>query len=265
MFLNHAANRLSNKMNESITKLRLWFCICFLFPLSLSAQEILSHDRLWSIQQIQNAENFSIHEFSGPNSPVYRGYEYLPNVLPATGNSFFLSAEWQDGIVCIDDKVYKHLPLLYDIYQDQLVLQSWNKIYRILLDPTTVQWFTIGAHYFIHIGSNDSLVNNFLPSGYYEELIRGPIMLIAKRIKTLPAPTSTGTVRTFAEKDSYYIRKGNRYYRVRSERSVLRVLGDHRKVIKQYLRKNEIRFNLDREAAMIAIIKYENLLNNSQE
>lgn len=130
--------------------------------------------------------------FTGPNSLLYHGVEYIPNALYIAGDAFFLSDQWRDGDVCIECKVYENVPLLYDIFKDQLVLQSWNKIYRILLDKQNVRWFTIGKHRFVCIDRNDSTEQGIPPSGYYEELIRGPVILLAKRVKSLRAPASAG-------------------------------------------------------------------------
>lgn len=216
-------------------------------------------DSVWQNRQISNAARFYDEQFSGPNSSVYQGYEYLPYILPARGNAFFITNEWQEGSVFFNGKLYTHLPLLYDVLKDQLVLQSWNKIYRILLSSKNVGWFTIGTHYFIHISHDSS--GKSLPEGYYEELVRGKTMLLAKRMKIVIAQNALATNKEFTETDLYYIKKMEHYYKVKTKRSVLKVLQDHKKDIRHYLKENDIQFDVNREAAMIEMVKYENLLN----
>lgn len=241
----------------------LLVCAGIILPYSpLYAQETLLQDS--TQQNIQRSYAIKLYEatFSGPNSPVYQGREYLPYAFPTSGNAFFVTNEWQEGSVCFKGKLYSHLPLLYDILKDQLVLQSWNKIYRIHLSQQNVSRFIIGTHHFIRINNNDSSGKSFPPAGYYEELVYGTTRLLAKRIKTVEAPASTGTTSRFVEDDRYYIEKANHYYPVRTKRSVLKVLHDHKREIKQYIRKNDIRFGLNKEAAMVEIVKYDNRLNH---
>lgn len=214
-------------------------------------------------QNIQKSHAIALYEnlFSGPNSPVYQGHEYLPYVLTARGNAFFITNTWENGSVLFKGRLYSHLPLLYDILKDQLVLRSWNKAFRILLSQQNVGWFNIGAHHFIRVNDEDSSKQSFPPAGYYEELVQGPVLLLAKRIKTVVIPTYS-SIGEFEENDLYYIKKGGNFYRAKSKRSVLKALSDHKTAIKQYLRKNNIIFGSDKEAAMIEMVKYENQLNN---
>lgn len=243
----------------------LLVCVVIILPYSETyAQETLQQDS--TQQNIQRSHAIQLYEatFSGPNSPVYQGREYLPYVFPTSGNAFFVSNEWQEGSVFFKGKLYSQIPLLYDILKDQLVLQSWNKIYRIHLSQQNVSWFVIGTHHFIRIDNDDSSGKSFLPAGYYEELVYGETKLLAKRAKAVEAPASTGTTSRFVESDRYYIEKINHYYLVRTKRSVLKVLNDHKKEIKKFLRKNDITFGLNKEGAMVEIVKYENRLNNKE-
>jgi hypothetical protein len=192
---------------------------------------------------------------------VYEGHEYLPYVLPARGNAFYVTNKWQDGSVLFKGKLYSHLPLLYDILKDQLVLQSWNKAFRIHLSKQSVGWFNIGTRHFIKVNGADSSKQNTPPAGYYEELVQGPVILLAKRTKTAVIPTS-GDIMEFREDDLYFIKKAGRYYRVKTKRSVLKAISDHKSEIKRYLHKNNIRFGPNRESAMVKMVKYENQLSN---
>lgn len=233
--------------------------------LALHAQDSLDGNAAAKNIQVRNAVHVYNEAFTGPNSLLYHGVEYIPNALYVAGDAFFLSDQWRDGDVCIECKVYENVPLLYDIFKDQLVLRSWNKIYRILLDKQNVRWFTIGKHRFVCIDRNDSTEQGIPPSGYYEELIRGPVILLAKRVKSLRAPASAGTVGTFEENDQYYIRKRNEYFRVRTERSLLKIFKNHKRELKQYLSRNRIDFGINKEATMMGMIKYENQLDKSGE
>lgn len=212
-------------------------------------------------QQIAAAIEIYEQQFSGPNSPVYHGYQYVPFILPARGDPFYPTNKWHEGAVDFEGKVYPHVFLLYDILKDQLVLQSANKLYRILLSKKKVSWFTLDSLRFIKITEKDSDNNDLPPAGYYEQVIQGPVQLLIKRKKSVEIPTVSGTLRSFASQNIYYIKKGNSYHKVRSRHSVLKVLSDQKRAIRRYLRKNKIYFTDNRENAIRQAVIFYNKKN----
>lgn len=236
----------------------LIICLAYFFSVKLAlAQDKDLSKGSWQNIQIEQAKQVYEQQFSGINSPVYHGYQYVPFILPATGNPFYPSNKWHQGTVDFEGKVYNHLFLLYDILKDQLVLQSAKNKYWILLSDKKVSRFTLDSLYFIKIVRNDSSDRNTPPSGYYERLINGEIKLFVKRKKTVVMPTSPGQSRSFDQENTYYIKKENTYYKVRTKHAVLKVLTDKKRAVRRYLRKNHIYFQ-DRENAIIKAVAFYN-------
>lgn len=242
-------------MKQSITIL---FLITAFFPtLSSYAQSDAAMDSSWQIRQVRVAKAFEQQEFSGPNAAVYQGYEYVPYFLPVSGTPFYLSKEWHTGDVTFEGVWYSGLPLQYDVFKDQLVLQSPDKMYRIALAMDKVTRFTLGEnHSFIRIIKKDSLGTGNLATGYYELLVEGKATLLARRTKVVNVPTEPGMSRNFRETDSYYIKKDGAYFPVRSRKSILNALSDQKAALKKYIRQEHISYRDGREESIVTILRY---------
>lgn len=235
----------------------LFFLIVFVSSAELRAQALTSADSSWRLEQMQGAIRLEQKEFSGPNALVYQGYEYVPYFLPVSGTPFYLSKEWQTGNVEFEGAWYHDLPLLYDVFKDQLILQSPDKMYRIALDMDKVARFTLGAdHLFVRIIKNDSTGSRNIATGYYELLVEGKASLLARRSKVVNVPTEPGMSRSYRETDSYYIKKEGTYYPVRTKNSVLKVLSDQKAALKKFIRKEHINYREGREDPIITILRY---------
>lgn len=222
----------------------------------LSAQQ---KEGNWHDMQVAQATAVYKKQFSGPNSPVYQGYQYVPFILPATGDPFYPTADWHSGSVLFKGNVYSHLSLLYDILKDQLVLKSANGLYRILLNQKEVGWFTLDSLRFIHIDATQPKGGDVPPPGYYEQLVEAsPVALLAKRKTSVQIPVSSGDTRSFRAQNLYYIKRGHQYYKVRTRHSVLKALKEQRREIRRYLRKRNIYFSQEREQAIRQAVIFYN-------
>jgi len=109
-------------------------------------------------------------------------------------------------------------------------------------------------HHFINIDA-DSLANNtIIRSGFYDELYKGKLQVLAKRSKNIQ--NSGNSESYFNLQTEYYIRKNNIYYSISGKGSLLAVLKDRKKDLQQYIRTNEIKYNKDPEEAMVKIASY---------
>ncbi len=218
----------------------------------------------WQSIQIAQATAIYKKQFSGPNTPVYHGYQYIPFIIPASGNPFYPTPDWHSGTVFFQGKRYAHVSLLYDILKDQLVLKSANGLYRIILNKKDVAWFTLDSLRFIHIGRSRSASSDVPPPGYYEQVVVGdPVSLLVKRRKSVATPVSASDTRSFRAQNTYYIKKDNTYYKVRSRHSVLKVLKDQKREIRRYLRQHQIYFNQERARAMRQAVSFYNKTKNN--
>lgn len=103
------------------------------------------------------------------NLPVHSGKVYEEaHRIKSKQSKFFNSPEFTKGTVRFKDQNYHDLPLKYNVYDDELLLQIENNLGGNILqiDKPNVQSFAIGQHKFVHI--SDAMGKNEISSGYYE-------------------------------------------------------------------------------------------------
>ncbi len=207
----------------------------------------------------QTVANFYIA--IGQQSRLYSGHEYLPYERTIKGNALYpLDAEtWASGEVNYDGFVYKGVPMMYDIYKDQLVVLLYNHFSMYTLLNERVHDFTFSGHHFVRVDA-DSLTNDKsgISTGFYDQLYGGKVEVLAKRIKTIQNSTNIAiSLETyFIAKTEYYVRRGNTYYNVSGQGSFLNVLKDKKPLLQKYIKDNNIHFRQDPEGAMASIAAY---------
>jgi hypothetical protein len=219
-----------------------------------------------SAQTAQVISNFD--SAVGQQSRLYDGHEYLPYDPHIKNTALFpyeVSAVMQPGDVTYDGIVYKNVPMMYDVYKDAVVVQLYNKFSMFTLLGNRVSDFTFAGHYFVRVIA-DSLNSKSaeLTTGFYDQLYGGKVEALAKRIKTLQNSSSTTAFPEtyFVPKNEYYIRKGNIYYKVSSQSSVLSAFKDKKNELQQYIKQNNIKFGRDPEGAMAKIAAYYDHITN---
>ena len=77
--------------------------------------------------------------------------------------------------------------------------------------------------------------------------------------ETLQAPN---IIPSFDESVRYYVVKDGNFHVVKTKGSVLQVLSDRKSELKNFLRKNRIRYNDDREKAIVRLTEFYDTLND---
>ncbi|HTE00488.1 MAG TPA: hypothetical protein VK668_14440 [Mucilaginibacter sp.] len=248
-------------MNKPILKVSILCVLCMICISNLFAQAQQSDSTY-----LQNSLTQTITSFDkaiDQQSRLYNGHEYQGYDRVIKSNALYPldATTWEAGEVNYDGLNYKNVPMMYDIYKDVVVVLLYNKFSKYTLLNERVHDFTLSDHHFVRV-EVDSLINPGLSTGFYDQLYGGKVEVLAKRTKTIQTSTVLTTLETyFVEKHSYYLKKGNTYYSVGSQRSFLNALKDKKKQLQQYIRDNNIRFSDDPEASMARLAAYYDHLN----
>ncbi len=200
----------------------------------------------------------------GEQSSLYNGPEYYFYDPIYKGNAYFMDMNaFTPGTIYYDGTLYKNVPMLYDIYSDKVVVLLYNHFSKFSLLRERVKSFDFLDHHFINIAA-DSLDNNAVISpGFYDELYKGKVQVLARRAKNIQNnPGTTNYESYFNPIKSYYLKKNNIYYSVGGEGSFMSVLKDKKKELQQYIRANKIKFRRNPEEAMVKIASYYDHLTN---
>ena len=193
----------------------------------------------------------------GPQSRLYNGMQYDP-AANIKGNAYYKDIDtWTKGSVFYDGYLYTNVSMMYDIYYDELIILIYNNFMRISLISEKIDYFNLFDRHFIRI-KKDPLNSNSLKTGFYDELYKGKIQVLAEKSKNLQNTTDNlGNIITyFSPSKDYYLFKNDKYYTVNSQGAFLDVLKDHKKELKQFIKSNSINFKSDPEQAMASIAAY---------
>ncbi|HEY0679625.1 MAG TPA: hypothetical protein VGD17_15175 [Chitinophagaceae bacterium] len=223
------------------------FSVLSFFVISILAQEPQVNDSIVKANLVSYYHS-SFQEQQG----LYNGIEHSGYSPVIKGHAYYLTRDWQKGTVWYDGIFYKDVSLLYDIYKDQVVIRHSNEIYIIGLVSSKVSAFTISGLRFKRL----SIAAENIQAGFYELLFEGKLTVLAKRSKKLREYINVKMEYEFLDQDQLIIEKDGTYNIIRKESNLIDVLGDQRALVKQYLRKNKIRFRDNPQQAIILAVEY---------
>jgi hypothetical protein len=230
------------------------FAFAALFATSGLAQEA-SPDTSHNQQEIQAAIS-SYFQFINEGTGLYNGVEHKPYFYKIEGFAYYKTNEWQNATIEYNGVLYTNIPAKYDLVKDQVIVKHPTGLLFSLFS-SRVTYFTLGDDRFIYIPEG---VNKLMPvPGFYQQLRRGKLTILAKRSKLIEESIEQQEVkRWFTDVNKYYVVKDGVFYSPRKEASLLTLLGEHRTEAKQAFRKAKIRFRKAPEQAILIIADYYN-------
>jgi hypothetical protein len=191
---------------------------------------------------------------------LYNGSQYFDYYPTDDEHPFFLTSDWSEGAINYDGEYYDNVSLMYDIYTDKVVVESYTGS-MIQLVSEKILSFSYGGHTFKRLYKSDDSRQE-ISDGFYDILHEGSVDLVVRRSKWFSETVeATKIIRQFDQRQSYYLVKNNTFYPVKSKKSFLQVLGDKRTELKQFIQSNKIKFKPNREQAMIKVAAYYDTLN----
>ena len=192
-------------------------------------------------------------------SEIYNGVQYHLYPPAYKGSAYFLDkATCIPAIVCYNGTWYKNVPILYDMYTDEMVSELSDSLYTLRADR--ISDIYLSGHHFVYLRSAES--QNLTP-GYYDQLYDGNSAVLVKRARAVQNRVTQQTVEVMYEnQDAIYIKKGGKYIPVNSKGSVLDIFKDKTKQLKQYLSDNRIAYKKDKEAAIVKLAGYYDQITN---
>ncbi len=216
----------------------------------------------------QNALNNAVALYItsiGDQSPLYNGPEYFFYDPTIKGNAYFMQVNsFTAGSVYYDGAYYTAVPMLYDLYSDQVAVVLYNHYSKFSLVKSKLKSFDFLNHHFVNIDADTLSNGTSIKSGFYDELYNGKTTVLVKRSKSIQTSSSgiSGPEKYFTPSIDYYIRKNKTYYSVSSQASLLSAFKDKKSELQQYIKANQIRFRRDPEQAMIKIATYYDRITN---
>lgn len=189
---------------------------------------------------------------------ILQGRIYFP-IYPAITGSQYLRKDWAAGNVLLQGRWYSGLPLLYDIYADDLIyLASQDESFDLIrLVKPYIQRFNLGGRQFINLTYSPHSKTG-LPAGFYEVQVEGKVTYLIKRRLEIMTERA---VSSFFRKDIRYLVYEGKAYRMRNKKSLLPLIGDQRKkTVFGFLKKEGIRLKKSGDVGWRKVALYLNSL-----
>lgn len=188
------------------------------------------------------------------NGRVFYGY---PGTI---GHAFFpeTGSEWQTGSVLYDGTWYYQVPLMYDVFKEEVLILQPNGI-PVRLFSERVQKFNYQDKSFIRLNPDK---DNVLKTGFYQQLTQGDATVLVRRNKIIDEKIEEFEVqRRFVPVDHYYLLKDGNYYVIQNKKTMFRLLKDKKLNMGRHLKKQQLKFKRDKEKAIVAMAIFYNQSN----
>ncbi|MBO9200179.1 MULTISPECIES: hypothetical protein [Niastella] len=198
--------------------------------------------------------------FIEKQSRLYNGFEHLGYSSKIKGHAYFLQRELSTGTLVYDGLEFANVSMLYDQLKDQVVIQHHNGFSKVGLISEKVQSFTLLDHHFILLKA-DSASGSPIITGFYDEAYTGNTKVLVKRGKVIEETIKDEVEREFIQTNAVFIKQEGRFYYIKNYKTLLTVLKNKAPQVKQYLRKNRIKFRKNPENAIVKAAAYYDLIN----
>ena len=195
---------------------------------------------------------------------LYSGQEYVGFDRQIAGNAFFITDSLQKASIYFNGQWFGGISAAYEIARDELVISNSEKTGLLIPDQSAIKHFFLLNHYFTKINV-DSISDFPGTSGFYDEAYCSGTLFLIKRMKKIEeSKEEFGITAKFSEMDKNIIKKGDRYYQVSSEASLLKLFPDKKKELKKYLRRIRTGSSIDLETEIGILLRYYDQLTEKR-
>ena len=194
----------------------------------------------------------------------------IPFQKGETTGSIYIAEDWYSGsLELIDGRVVANYPLKYNIRNNEIEINTEEGVrivnYSMIKDFAWMNT-TKGVELFQNCDSYTKNNEDLNLTGFFQVLVDGKTKLFIKSKIDLVesnynvAMNAGSKSDKFVKKDEYYIYKDEQLHKIlKSKGSVLNVLKDKKKEVKNYAKNNDLKFRVIED--LVKIIEYYNTLS----
>jgi hypothetical protein len=213
-------------------------------------------DNTESIVEVNN-EILPIQDTLIANQILYNGKIWIGLYFGVYGTEFLFSEDWIDSDLTIEGIEFKSLPLKYDTYNDELLINFKNREV-VILNKERVDSFTIrynnSAYKFINLKDHDIL------NGYYQILYNDGTSLYKKWSKKRAQFVVEAKYDEFQPDNQLILIKDQTMVEVTSKRGFLKQLDDYKQEVKEYIRDNRMKLDIKSPETLVPVLKFYDTL-----
>jgi hypothetical protein len=192
------------------------------------------------------------YDHVGDEAAIYNGRAYQPHDGNLQGGDPYFGAPLSViGSLTFDGLDYTGVPLLFDLVRNLLIVTD-PKGQLLSLYNDKVQKFSIGRHHFLQLNIEGT-------PDFYELVRPGHVSFLIRRSKKIEEKIQYDALQHFITvHDAWFLDINGQYHPFSSENSLLKLLEDKKKPIRQFIRSQDIKYSDDPEKAISRIIDFYN-------
>ena len=228
-------------------------CLLILSCYGITNRGLFAQSSAVDFQQYPNAiyEDYLVHH-------LYKGRQFIPYLLTATGSPNFKGLDMiDDGVVIYDGLKYENVPLMYNLMDDVVVSRHPDRMVNLILESHLVSHFKIGDDVFIRV----SVEHPELNPGFYQLIYSGDNFLaLAKFRKEVKDYRSGSSLeRRYTQSSNFYVndlRTDQGFVEVGRHSDILKIDRDERSAVRRLLRNLSLRFRSMPEHTIVTALTF---------
>ncbi|WP_192579216.1 hypothetical protein [Dyadobacter aurulentus] len=192
-------------------------------------------------------------EATAQSQNLYNGRQYYVYDARSEEHQFFNDRKWRKGVVRYDEQQFDSIPMIYDIFRDELVVKHFNGDH-LLLQSEKVDFFMLDDHNFVRMESGKD-INPQMRTGFYDILYDGKSRTIVRRAKQRQEKiVDKRVIALYPQKSFFYILKDGKYHASQTKKAVLNLFPEHKKELRKALRDGKLRFRKQKDLAIAKMV-----------
>jgi hypothetical protein len=192
---------------------------------------------------------------------LYNGRAWRNLYYKIKGDQFLFSTEFLTGSVTVEGKTFNNLLLKYDIFNDELLAITDHGII-LQLNKEMIDLFTMKYQdQIFNFKKLDADSLNSL-SGYVNVLYDGGTSLYVKYRKEILLLAIENKYDIFNQINRIFVEKNGKIFKVDSKGELLKLLGDQKHQVRNFIRSNKIRISRKNPDSFKPVIEYYDKLQH---
>ncbi len=175
------------------------------------------------------------------------------------GHPYNGDGEWAGGSVVIRGVEFDSLQLRYDIYTNELVINTLNfnnTPLQVALNKLHITSFTLGNRKFIHFPSDDPRKSD----RFCEVLSEGPATLVLMQTKSLIIPANGNSVFSYDTYSRMYLFLKGKLNVYNGKRTLVSAFPEYKVLLQNYIRTEKLKFRSGKFDSHARLVNYCNTL-----
>jgi hypothetical protein len=241
--------------------------LLFILPLTVCSLFVQAQNTTDRDAAFTNIEAYYQHKITD-EAFLFTGKQYSPYEAGLIGTPFYKTDKMQKGDIFYDGNLYRNVPMLFDNVRQQVIINNYQHTAWLQLLSEKVKYFVFDGYRFerFDIFSNPNETAE-ATNAFYEIMFAGKTSVLVKREKIIKKgkksdnPNFRSAPDFFIENDAFFIKNNNKLYPVSGKKDVINSLEDKKSSVKNFIRKNHLRFKKDFEKDLVTTAAYYSSLN----